>query len=101
MRSPNNERSLSLEQGVFVIEFYTRWCGTCRAVTRHLMELEDEMGFNGILIDVEQLPVVAKSFLIRGVPVIILLQDGIDLGRISGSLTKEEIRAWLLDFGVL
>jgi len=101
VKSPNNERSLSLENGVFVIEFYTRWCGTCRAVTRHLMELEEEMGFEGILIDVEQIPVVAKSFLVRGVPVIVVLQDGIDLGRISGSLTKEEIRSWLLGFGVL
>ncbi len=101
MRTPNNEQSLHLEQGVFVIEFYARWCGTCRAVTRHLLELEDEMGFNGILIDVEQLPLVAKSFLVRGVPVILLLQDGIDLGRTSGSLTKEEIRAWLLEFEVL
>jgi len=101
VKSPNNERSLSLENGVFVIEFYTRWCGTCRAVTRHLMELEEEMGFEGILIDVEQIPVVPKSFLVRGVPVIVVLQDGIDLGRISGSLTKEEIRSWLLGFGVL
>lgn len=101
MRTPLNALSLNLERGVYVIEFYARWCGTCRTVSQSLSELEDEMSFSGIMIDVELLPVVARNFLVRGVPVIVLLQDGFELGRISGSYTKQEIRTWLLGFNVI
>ncbi len=101
MKTMHMEPYLSLDKGVFVVEFHARWCGTCRAVTRHMSELEDEMGFVGILVDVEQLPIVARNFRTMGVPVIVLIQDGIELGRIAGSLTKQEIREWLLTFPVI
>jgi len=101
MQTPTSEYQLRLDKGVFVVEFYARWCGTCRAITRHLTELEDEMGFVGVMIDVEQLPIVAKNFLVKGVPIVCVLADGIELGRIGGSYTKEEIRSWLLDFDVI
>lgn len=95
------EPNLMLDSGVHVVEFYARWCGTCRAVIKHLTELEDEMGFSGVLVDVEQLPIVARSFRTRGVPVVVLIENGIELGRLSGSLTKQEIREWLLGFDVI
>lgn len=96
MRKLHDDPTIMLDKGCLLLEFYARWCGTCRAVTRRIEELETEMELQGILIDVEQLPLVAKNFHIKGIPVLICLQDGIELDRISGSLEKEEIRAWLL-----
>ncbi len=101
MRSMHLEPDIPLENGVFVIEFYARWCGTCRSITRIVTELEEEMGFKGVLVDVEQLPLVARSFRVKGVPIIVVTEDGVELLRIGGSMTKEEVRNWLLESKVI
>jgi thioredoxin 1 len=101
MISMNLEPNIDLQSGVFVIEFFARWCGTCRSITRHLSELEEEMGFKGVLVDVELMPLVAKSFRIKGVPLIVITDNGVEIDRTGGSLLKEEIRSWLLDSNVV
>ncbi|MGI6392571.1 MAG: thioredoxin family protein [Candidatus Izemoplasmatales bacterium] len=97
MISLHQDPDFDLAYGVFVIEFYARWCGTCRNVTKYLCELEKEMGFQGVLVDIESSPLVSKNFCIQGVPIIVITNDGVEIGRIGGSLTKAEIRQWILD----
>lgn len=101
MISMHLEPGLDLANGVFVIEFHARWCGTCRSITRHLTELEAEMGFQGVLVDVELMPLVTKSFRIQGVPILVITDSGIEVDRIGGSLTKAELRQWILDSNVV
>ncbi|MFA5466389.1 MAG: thioredoxin family protein [Candidatus Izemoplasmatales bacterium] len=101
MIAMHQEPNLELGEGVFVILFHARWCGTCRSVTRHLTELEDEMGFRGVLVDVELLPLVTKGFRIKGVPILVITKDGIEIDRVGGSLTKIELRQWLLESNVI
>jgi thioredoxin-like negative regulator of GroEL len=66
-----------------------------------LKELEDEMGFVFVQVDIDLMPLVAKSFRIKAIPVVVLLQDGVELGRLEGSFEKPEIRQWLLGFDIL
>jgi thioredoxin-like negative regulator of GroEL len=101
MRSLHLEPNMPLERGLYVLEFSLRYCGNCRAMQSRLKELEDEMGFSLVQIDIELMPLVAKSFRITVVPIVILIRDGIELGRMEGSFEKPAIRSWLLGFDVL
>lgn len=93
--------NLPLEKGIHVCEFSVRYCGNCRAMQSRLLELEDEMGFSFIQVDIDLLPLVAKSFRVRVIPTVVLLQNGVELGRLEGSIEKPDIRNWLLGFDIL
>jgi thioredoxin 1 len=80
-------------QGIAILWFTAPWCGTCRAVKRALSGFGRET-VPIIEIDVERWKPVADRYQIRGVPMLVLLQDGQVLDRKGGSLDHTEFIAW-------
>jgi thioredoxin-like negative regulator of GroEL len=60
-----------------------------------MKEIDALENINFLEIDVDQHKNLLKSFQIQGVPVCILLKDGIVIDRKAGSLNYEEFMAWL------
>jgi thioredoxin-like negative regulator of GroEL len=82
-------------EGFHYLMFTARWCGTCRSIIRHLADIKEQESIDVTLVDVENEPEFARRFSIKGVPVLMAIEKGKEVARLSGSLLKEEIVAWL------
>jgi thioredoxin-like negative regulator of GroEL len=84
---------------VLLVEFYTNWCGHCRAVEPIVNEIATEhAGFVKVLrIDVDSEPGLSARFSVKGTPTFLLYKKGHLLGRIDGApKAHRALRDWVL-----
>jgi thioredoxin 1 len=76
-----------------LIDFSATWCGPCKTLAPILKQVKDNLGerITIIKIDVDKNQQLASKYQVRGVPTMILYQNGKQLWRQSGVLSKEEI----------
>ena len=82
-----------------LIDFFATWCGPCQMLGPILKEVKDQLGdrVSIIKIDVDKNQELAAMQQVRGVPTMMLFQNGKQLWRQSGVLSKEEIIKNILD----
>nr|WP_315147275.1 thioredoxin [uncultured Flavobacterium sp.] len=90
--STNFDTIIKSEKPV-LIDFFATWCGPCKTLAPILKEVKDNLGerITIIKIDVDKNQQLASQYQVRGVPTMILFQNGKQLWRQSGVLSKEEI----------
>lgn len=76
-----------------LIDFSAIWCGPCKTLAPILKQVKDSLGerITILKIDVDKNQQLASKYQVRGVPTMILFQNGKQLWRQSGVLSKEEI----------
>jgi thioredoxin 1 len=82
-----------------LIDFFATWCGPCKVLGPILKEVKDNLGdgISIIKIDVDKNQQIASKYQVRGVPTMILFQEGKQLWRESGVLDKNAIIKVILD----
>ncbi len=82
-----------------LIDFFATWCGPCKTLAPILKEVKDSLGerITILKIDVDKNQELAAKYQVRGVPTMILYQNGKQLWRQSGVLAKEEILKTILE----
>lgn len=82
-----------------LIDFYATWCGPCQMLTPILKQVKDSLGerISIIKVDVDKNQELVAMQQVRGVPTMMLFQNGQQLWRQSGVLSKEEIIQIILD----
>jgi thioredoxin 1 len=82
-----------------LIDFYATWCGPCQMLGPVLKQVKDQLGERVaiIKIDVDKNQAIVAQYEIRGVPTMMLFQNGKPLWRRSGVLSKEEIIKVILE----
>lgn len=69
-----------------VVDFYADWCGPCHMLAPHLDQIASE-GVGSLLVvklDSDRAPDLSQRFSIRGLPTVLLFQDGVEAGRVVG-----------------
>jgi thioredoxin 1 len=76
-----------------LVDFFATWCGPCQMLAPILKEVKANLGerISIIKIDVDKNQAVAAQYQVRGVPTMILFQNGKQLWRQSGVLSKEDL----------
>jgi thioredoxin 1 len=76
-----------------LIDFFATWCGPCQMLGPVLKEVKDQLGdsVSIIKIDVDKNQELVAMQQVKGVPTMMLFQNGKQLWRQSGLLSKEEI----------
>jgi thioredoxin 1 len=67
----------------------TSWCAPCKAIKPIMQELSQT--YNISMVDAEANPEIASQYSVRGVPTVILLENGVEKNRFSGFKTREQI----------
>jgi thioredoxin 1 len=49
------------------------------------------------VIDIDEHPEVAREYGIRGVPTLVMLDENIEIKRMSGTKTKTDLEQWLIN----
>ena len=82
-----------------LIDFFATWCGPCKTLAPILKQVKDSLGerITILKIDVDKNQELAAKYQVRGVPTMILFQNGKQLWRQSGVLSKEEIIKTLIE----
>jgi len=82
-----------------LVDFFATWCGPCKMLAPILKDVKDSLGerISIIKIDVDKNQQMAAQYQVRGVPTMILFQNGKQLWRQSGVLTKEDILKTILE----
>ena len=74
-----------------ILYFSASWCGPCRMFKPLMESMQNELPIQ--FIDVDSSPQTAAQYNIRSVPTTIVVKDGMEIGRVTGAKSKEEIRA--------
>ena len=82
-----------------LVDFFATWCGPCQMLAPILKEVKDSLGerISIIKIDVDKNQQIASLYQVRGVPTMILFQNGKQLWRQSGVLSKEDMIKIILE----
>ncbi|OYU79632.1 MAG: thioredoxin [Flavobacterium sp. BFFFF1] len=82
-----------------LVDFFATWCGPCQMLGPILKEVKDSLGdrVSIIKIDVDKNQEAAAHYRVKGVPTMMLFQNGKQLWRQSGVLSKEEIIRTILE----
>ena len=77
-----------------VLKFSASWCGPCKMLAMTVKELDD----NTVPItdvDIDENLELATKYGIRGVPTLVLLENGNEVKRVSGALTLPKLKEFI------
>jgi len=76
-----------------LVDFFATWCGPCQMLAPILKQVKESLGerITIIKIDVDKTQAIAAQYQVRGVPTMLLFQNGKQLWRQSGVVSKEEL----------
>lgn len=84
-------------RGATLLVFSSAWCGPCRALVPILETLA--RGRAGALkigkVDVDEARETAVRYGVRGVPTLVLVEDGVEVSRKVGAATSSQLGAWI------
>jgi thioredoxin 1 len=76
-----------------LVDFFATWCGPCQMLAPILKQVKESLGerITIIKIDVDKNQAIAAQYQVRGVPTMLLFQNGKQLWRQSGVVSKDEL----------
>ena len=80
-----------------LVDFWAEWCGPCKMIAPVLEELESEYGekLKICKMDVDANPETAPKYGIRGIPTLILFNNGDVAGTKVGALSKSQLSEFI------
>ena len=83
-----------------LVDFYAEWCGPCKVMKPHLLDVAERMGDNAkiVTVDIDKEKDLAERFRIQSVPTLIIFKQGKQLWRQSGVISANALTKLLKDY---
>lgn len=87
----------SSKKVVVLVDLWAPWCGPCLRVSPALERLATERAgrLKLVKVNVDDSPQVQAEFGVQGIPTLVLLSEGREVGRQTGALPIEQLRIWV------
>jgi thioredoxin-like negative regulator of GroEL len=79
-----------------LLKFSATWCGPCKSLSNNFANV-DLREVELVNVDIEEQSEKAVQYGIRGVPTMVLLEDGVEVKRKSGVMMADQIEAFIHD----
>lgn len=76
--------------GVVLVDFYADWCPPCRAMTPVVEDLAQT--YSAYKVNIDDSPEIAQKYNIAAIPTFIVLNNGIEVERIQGVISKQNLK---------
>lgn len=82
-----------------LLDFWAEWCGPCRMLLPVVEELADDMkdSLTVLKMNVDENPATPAKFGVRGIPTLLLFQNGELKQTRVGGLPKADLKKWIED----
>jgi len=83
----------AVADGTTLVDLWAPWCGPCRMIGPVLHELAVQYGdtLRIARVNVDDSPHLAARFRVQAIPLLLILRDGKEVGRLVGVQPKAEI----------
>lgn len=83
--------------GPVLVDFWAEWCGPCKMIGPALEEMSDEMSDKVTIakLNIDDSPEVPGKYGVRGIPTMILFNNGEVVETKVGAAPKSQLKEWL------
>ena len=80
-----------------LVDFWAEWCGPCRMIAPALEEISQEMAdrVTVVKLNIDENPTAPAKYGVRGIPTMILFEDGKIAATKVGAAPKTQLQSWL------
>jgi thioredoxin 1 len=88
----------SIQNKTVLVDFWAEWCMPCKVMAPILNDLSGELPDGKYIgkIDVEKYPKMSQKYGIRGIPTLVLFQNGKEIDRFVGVKQKAFLKSKML-----
>ena len=85
-----------------LVDFWAEWCGPCKQIAPILDQLAEELSGRVTIakLNIEDSPSTPGRYGVRGIPTMMLFQDGQMASMKVGAMPKAKLLEWLAEAGV-
>ncbi len=92
INSSNFEEKVVSSTGLVLVDFFATWCMPCKMMGKVLEDIKkSSKDFEIYKVDIDENEDLSKEFAIMSVPTMILFKDGIEMEKIVGFRSKEDL----------
>lgn len=88
-----NQNFKDLIKDKILVDFYANWCGPCKMLAPILEKVDSNLKV--VKVDVDAFEKLAKEYGVMSIPTLVLFENGKEIKRNIGFISKEQIENFL------